>query len=237
MRIRTVRRTAPHGPAPSAPSARPCRTVRLPRSVRAPGPAGPAGAVAAAAAALALLSAAPATASPAPGFLAPDQLPPHASSPWRAGDVTDGLPDPEPFCMDGALPDEPGGTHHRVYGTEYDTGAVQVTVVSRTPEAAGELAARLERRAAGCAAGWQAENPDGTADGQDYGTVDAGDSAHVYGVHTAPPESEHGVSLFGIAREGSTVTLVRWAQMGTLDDAPVDAFRGTTATAVHNLRH
>ncbi|UNS96218.1 hypothetical protein MMF93_06665 [Streptomyces tubbatahanensis] len=191
-----------------------------------------------AAATLALLTTATATATataaPAPGFLEADDLPPHASSPWHAGEVTRGLPDPEPFCMEGAVPDK-GATHHRSFGTDYDTHAVQIAVTTASPKAAAALADRLEARAANCAADWLRENPGASASWDDYGTVEAGESAHVFGVHTAPPESEHGVNLFAVVSKGKKVTVVRWAQMGTLEDAPVDAFRMTTTKAAARL--
>ncbi|MGY1434757.1 hypothetical protein [Streptomyces reniochalinae] len=190
-----------------------------------------------AAATLALLATtatATATAAETPGFLEADDLPPNASSPWHAGEVTQGLPDPEPFCMEGAVPDE-SATYHRSFGTDYDTHAVQVAVTTASPKAAAALAGRLETRAAHCAADWLREHPGSSASWDDYGTVDAGESAHVWGVHTAPPESEHGVNLFAVVSKGKKVTVVRWAEMGTLEHAPVDAFRTTTTKAAARL--
>lgn len=196
-----------------------------------------AGAAAAAASlSLTLFAAGPASAAPAPapGFLEPGDLPPHSSSAWFAGGIAQGLPDPETFCFEGAMPDG-DATHHRDFRTDYDTGASQVTVTAASTGAANRLAARLEARAADCAADWLRDNPGSTASWDDYGTVSAGDRAHVYGVHTAPPESEHGVNLLGVARAGATVTVVRWAEMGTLGQAPVDSFRGTVRAAVDRL--
>ncbi|MFJ5548392.1 hypothetical protein [Streptomyces sp. NPDC093225] len=178
---------------------------------------------------------APATASAAtaPGFLTGRDLPPHPSSPWYAGRVTRGIPDPVPFCLDRALPAT--GVWHRTFGTEYDTGAVQVSVRAASGTAAARLAAALERKVAACAADWLRKTPGGTASWQDYGKVVVEEGAHVYGVHTSIPESEPGVSLFGIGRDGSTVTVVRWAEMGTLSQAPVKAFKKTVVTAVNKL--
>ncbi|MDF4249706.1 hypothetical protein [Streptomyces sp. WMMB303] len=195
---------------------------------------------AATAAALVLLTAATATAAAAPsrtaapGFLTADDLPPHATSPWYQGAVTKGLPDPEPFCVDGAVPDT-SATHHRLFGTDYDTHASQVATTTASVKAADKLAAKLADRAAGCAADWLRDHPGSTASWDDYGTVDAGDGAHLYGVHTAPPESEHGVNLFAVIRKGTKVTVVRWAEMGTLPDAPVAAFRTTATKAAARL--
>ncbi|MEU4968361.1 hypothetical protein [Streptomyces smyrnaeus] len=193
-----------------------------------------------AATALLMAAASTATAAPAsprttaPGFLTADDLPPHASSPWYEGPVTKGLPDPEPFCVDGAVPNT-AGTYHRLFGTDYDTHASQVGVKAASAKAAGELAAELERRVANCAADWLRDHPGSSASWDDYGTVDVGDSAHIYGVHTAPPESEHGVNMFAVIRKGAKVTVVRWAEMGTLEHAPVAAFRTTTTKAAARL--
>ncbi|MEU3723751.1 hypothetical protein [Streptomyces sp. NPDC031705] len=190
-------------------------------------------AVLAAAAALVLTAPATATAATAPGFLAGADLPPHPSSPWYPGKVTRGLPENAPFCLDGVLP--AGGSWHRTFGTELDTGAVQISVRAASDAAAARLAAALERKVAACAADWLRANPGGTASWQDYGGLAVEEGAHVYGVGASVPDSEPGVHLYGIGRDGSTVTVVKWGQMGNLPDAPVPAFRKTTTTAVNKL--
>ncbi|CAM5226236.1 hypothetical protein SNARM312S_02136 [Streptomyces narbonensis] len=43
------------------------------------------------------------------------------------------------------------------------------------------------------------------------------------------------IHLFSVGRDGRTVTLVRWGQMGDFEDAPLTAFRTTTKTAVNKL--
>ncbi|WP_314248981.1 hypothetical protein [Streptomyces sp. DSM 40907] len=192
-------------------------------------------ALVAAAAALVLTASAAtsAAAATAPGFLAGTDLPPHPTSPWYAGVVTKGLPESAPFCLEGVLP--AAGSWHRVFGTEYDTGAVQVSVRSASPAAAAKLAGTLERKVAACAADWLRTTPGGTASWQDYGTLPVEEGAHVYGVHTSIPESEPGVHMYGIGRDGSTVTVVQWGQMGNLSHAPVADFKRTTTKAVHKL--
>ncbi|MFK0201495.1 hypothetical protein [Streptomyces lavendulae] len=75
----------------------------------------------------------------------------------------------------------------------------------------------------------------GGASWQDHGKLAVEEGAHVYGVDTPIPDSEPGVHLYGIGRDGSTVTVVMWGQMGHLTDAPVPAFRKPTTTAVNRL--
>ncbi|MFF3015125.1 hypothetical protein [Streptomyces sp. NPDC057939] len=191
-------------------------------------------AVLAAAAALLLTTSTTATAAAAaPGFLNGTDLPPHPSSPWFAGKVTKGLPENAPFCLEGALP--AAGSWHRTFGTELDTGAAQLSVRTASNAAAAKLVTALERKVAACAADWLRGNPGGTASWQDYGKIAVEEGAHVYGVHASIPESEPGVHLFGIGRDGATVTVVNWGQMGYLTDAPVPAFKKTTTTAVKKL--
>ncbi|MER7733611.1 hypothetical protein ABTX80_22220 [Streptomyces erythrochromogenes] len=190
-------------------------------------------ALVAAAATLVLTTSTSAAAAGAPGFLTGTDLPPHPSSPWYSGEITKGLPETAPFCLDGALP--AAGSWHRTFGTELDTGAVQVSVRSASPAAAAKLVGTLERKVAACAADWLRTTPGGTASWQDYGTLPVEEGAHVYGVHTSIPESEPGVHLYGIGRDGSTVTVVKWGQMGDLSQAPVAAFKKTTTKAVNKL--
>ncbi|MFD5887621.1 hypothetical protein ACFWHQ_16815 [Streptomyces sp. NPDC060334] len=186
------------------------------------------------AAALLLATSATATAAAAaPGFLGGADLPPHPSSPWYAGKVTKGLPEFAPFCLEGVLP--AAGSWHRDFGTDYDTGATQISVRTASNAAAAKLATALERKVAACAADWLRTTPGGTASWQDYGKLPVEEGAHVYGVHTSVPDSEPGVHLYGIGRDGVTVTVVKWGQMGDLGDAPVPAFKKTTTTAVNKL--
>ncbi|MGW6691227.1 hypothetical protein [Streptomyces sp. NPDC054961] len=210
------------------------RTARTARTARITA----AFAATAAATALALTSPASATATAsaatAPGFLSGADLPPHASSPWYTGPVAQGLPESAPFCLDGVLP--AAGSWYRTFGTEADAGAVQISVRASSAGAAATLATALEREVAACAADWLRTEPAGTASWRDYGKLPVEEGAHVYGVNISIPDSEPGVHLYGIGRDGSTVTVVKWGQMGNLADAPVPAFKKTTATAVDKLR-
>lgn len=172
------------------------------------------------------------TAAP-PAFLEPGELPPHPASDWYAGPVTDGLPESPVFCLEDAL--SARGASHREFWTELDTGAVQVTVVTKSEGTARRLAAMAESSIKHCADAWEEQYPGGTAEWRDEGHVDVEDGAHVYGVRTAFPDAGQDVHLFGVGRDGRTVTVVRWGQMGTFEHADPAAFTRTTRTAVAKL--
>ncbi|MVO90868.1 hypothetical protein GPA10_40545 [Streptomyces sp. p1417] len=173
-----------------------------------------------------------AAASGTPRFLAPSELPPHASSAWHAGPVTSGQPDPLPMCGGEVLPSI---SVHRAYRTDLDTGALQVTVVERSEERAKTFAELLRKNLAACADKVMQQYPDITASQKYYGKVDAEEGAHVYGVHTESSWGASDINLYSVGRDGSTVTLVHWGQMGGFADAPVAGFKKTTATAVKKL--
>lgn len=168
-----------------------------------------------------------------PTFLSADELPPHPASDWYAGEVIDGLPEFPVFCLENALPEV--GASHREFWTDYDTGAVQVVVVAANNGAARKLAAAAETSVRNCADDWEQRYPEGTAEWRDFGTIDVEKGAHVYGVQTSYPDAENDVHLFGVGRDGRTVTVVRWGQMGTFQHAEVGPFKETTRTAVDKL--
>lgn len=174
----------------------------------------------------------PAAAADTPRFLAPSELPPHASSAWYAGPVTAGQPDPLPMCVGEALPST---SVHRAYRTDLDTGALQVTVVERDEQRAKDFAALLRKKLDGCAEEMMKQYPDITAKQKYYGKVNAEEGAHVYGVHTAASWGASDINMFSVGRDGRTVTLVHWGRMGDFANAQVTDFRTTTATAVNKL--
>ncbi|MEU1618958.1 hypothetical protein ABZ479_16880 [Streptomyces sp. NPDC005722] len=169
----------------------------------------------------------------APRFLAPKELPPYSFSPWYADRVRAGLPEGGVACALSGLPRK--GVSHRSFWTELDTNAQQVTFTAKNTKAARDLAAELRSSVRGCVARFLEQNPGSQADWKDFGGLAVEEGAHVYGVHVAPPESEHNVRLYGIGRDGRTVTVVEWGQMGTLDRIPLKAFKKTTRTAVNKL--
>ncbi|MYR43780.1 hypothetical protein [Streptomyces sp. SID5910] len=193
-------------------------------------------AAALAAGAAVAVAAVPATAAApgrtGPAFLEPSELPPHPASDWYAGPVTAGQPDPLPMCVGEALPSV---ASHRRYWTEYDTGALQVTVVERSTKRAKEFAALLREDLRDCARRVREQDPDITATQKDYGRLDVADGAHVYGVHTVSSWGSSDIGLFSVGRDGTTVTVVQWGQMGTFEHARVADFKATTVTAVNKL--
>ncbi|MBQ1097544.1 hypothetical protein KBY55_15930 [Streptomyces sp. b94] len=167
-----------------------------------------------------------------PAFLEPAELPPHPASDWYAGPVTAGQPEPLPMCVGEALPSI---ASHRRYWTEYDTGALQVTVVERGPRQAREFAALLRGNLADCARKVMEQYPDITATQKYYGRLNVEEGAHVYGVHTVAEWGASDIGLFSVGRDGRTVTVVQWGQMGTFAHAQVADFKTTTVTAVGKL--
>ncbi|MEW2558573.1 hypothetical protein [Streptomyces griseorubiginosus] len=173
-----------------------------------------------------------ATASDTPRYLEPAELPPHPSSPWYAGAVTAGQPDPLPMCVGDALPSI---TSHREYWTEYDTSAQQLTVEGRSEQWSKDFAALLRKDLAGCANKLMQQDADITATQKYYGRLNVEEGADVYGIHTASAHGSSDIALFSVGRDGATVTIVRWSQMGTFQHAPVADFKTTTVTAVNKL--
>ncbi|MEU2392936.1 hypothetical protein [Streptomyces sp. NPDC007369] len=185
------------------------------------------------AAAAATLAVSPAAAADGPAFLDARELPRQAGTAWHAGPVSSGVPDPLPFCVGEALP---GATsRHRAFWTDVDTNAVQVTVVERDEAAARSLAALLNAAVKNCAERVEQQDPDVEAEWRDFGRVEAEEGARVQGVRTTHAWAGNDVHLFAVGRDGRTVTVVHWGRMGTFRDAPVNAFKNTTRTAVNKL--
>ncbi len=125
---------------------------------------------------------------------------------------------------------------HRQYWTEYDTNATQVTVVERSEQRARDFAALLRKDLADCAAKLMRQNPDVTATEKYYGRLNVEEGAHVYGIHTTSSTvGSSDIGLYSVGRDGTTVTLVRWAQLGNFQHAQVADFKNTTVTAVNKL--
>ncbi|MDG5805648.1 hypothetical protein P9869_23875 [Streptomyces ossamyceticus] len=173
-----------------------------------------------------------AKASAAPKFLSASQLPPHPSSSWRASKVTDGVPEEFQYCLGDAL--LAYDARHRVFRTDLATSARQLNVVVGSATKAKALAARLNKDYRKCAARIDAD-PDLKARYRDYGSLPVEEGARVHGLHVRTSWGAMDVQLLSVGRDGRTVTVVDWAQMGDFRSAPVKAFKKTTTTAVNKL--
>ncbi|MFD3374817.1 MULTISPECIES: hypothetical protein [unclassified Streptomyces] len=168
-----------------------------------------------------------------PKFLSASQLPPHASSSWRAGKVTDGVPDELRFCVQDTLPGY--DSRYRDFRTDLETNAQQLTFVVGSSAKAKALATRLNKDIRACATRIEQSDPETEAALKDYGKLPVEEGAHAYGLHTETSWGATDINLYSVGRDGRAVTLVRWGQMGDFSDAPVKAFKKTTTTAVNKL--
>lgn len=179
--------------------------------------------------------AAPADAAPqaAPKFLSAAELPPHPSSPWKAGKVTDGVPDELLSCLTEAMPGY--DSRYRSFTTELETNAHQLTIVVGDTTKAKALAGRLNKDMRACATRIEQADPEIEATYKSYGALPVEEGARVHGLHTNASWGASDVHLVSVGRDGRTVTVVQWGQMGDLAHAPVKAFKKTTTTAVAKL--
>ncbi|MER6678977.1 hypothetical protein [Streptomyces sp. NPDC000983] len=172
-------------------------------------------------------------ASSTPRFLSASQLPPHPSSDWTAGKVTDGMPDEMQFCLGKAL--LAYDMRYRPFHTDLDTSARQLTVVVGTAAKAKALAGSLDKAVKSCAQRIEAADPEVEATYKSYGSLPVEEGARVHGLHTETSWGANDIRLLSVGRDGRTVTVVDWSQMGGFSDAPVSAFKKTTTKAVNKL--
>ncbi|MFE1027100.1 hypothetical protein ACFW5I_21460 [Streptomyces sp. NPDC058818] len=170
----------------------------------------------------------------APKFLSASQLPPHATSSWTAGPATDGFPEELGLCVstEGVSAYD---YRHREFRTDLDTSAVQLTVVTGTAAQAKALAKHYDDLIRTCADRIEESSPDVEAEGRDYGKLPVEEGARVRGLHTETSWGATDIALLSVGRDGRTVTVVKWGQMGDFGNAPVSAFKKTTTTAVTKL--
>ncbi|WP_369173346.1 hypothetical protein AB5J49_37770 [Streptomyces sp. R28] len=181
------------------------------------------------------LNAAPAgaaTKAPAPKFLSASELPPHPSSAWTADKVTDGVPEEMQGCLGDAL--LAYDSSYRTFRTELETSAQQLNVVVGDNAKAKALATLLNMEIRSCALRSDAD-PEIEAEYRSYGSLPVEEGARVHGVHTRASWGAMDIHLLSVGRDGGTVTVVGWGQMGDFASAPVKAFKKTTTTAVNKL--
>ncbi|MFF7160489.1 hypothetical protein ACFZBP_03685 [Streptomyces sp. NPDC008086] len=186
----------------------------------------------AAGAALTAAPAGAATKASAPKFLSASQLPPHPTSAWTADKVTDGVPEEMQYCFGESL--LAYDSRYRAFRTDLETNAQQLNVVVGDSAKAKALATRLDKEVKRCVARMDAAE-DIEADHKSYGSLPVEEGARVHGYATRASWGAMDIHLVSVGRDGGTVTVVLWGQMGDFADAPVKAFKKTTTTAVNKL--
>ncbi len=176
--------------------------------------------------------AAPKAAS-APRFLSASELPQNPSYTWTAGKVTDGVPDEMRFCLEEAL--LAYDSRYRPFHTDLETSARQLTIVVGTAAKAKALASSLNKEFKSCAGRIEAADPEIEATYKSYGSLPVEEGARVHGLHIGTTWGATDVRLLSVGRDGRTVTVVDWSQMGDFSTAPVSAFKKTTTKAVNKL--
>jgi hypothetical protein len=179
--------------------------------------------------------AAPNTAAKAaawPPFLSAAELPKYLDSTWTTGKITGGVPEELQFCLGDAL--LAYNLQYREYRTDLEASARQLTIVVGDDAKAAALAKRLNKDFRSCAEREQSD-PEIVNTYRDFGTLPVEEGARVHGVQTTTAWGAMDVNLLSVGRDGGTVTVVDWGQMGDFGDAPVKAFKKTTTTAANKL--
>lgn len=125
-------------------------------------------------------------------------------------------------------------SRYRTFRTELDTGAQQLNVVVGDNAKAKALATRLDKEVKRCVTRMDAD-PEIEAGYKSYGSLPVEEGARVHGFATRASWGAMDIHLVSVGRDGGTVTVVQWGQMGDFTDAPVKAFKKTTTTAVNKL--
>ncbi|MGQ0630927.1 MAG: hypothetical protein ACT4P1_07780 [Sporichthyaceae bacterium] len=179
---------------------------------------------------LAMPSATATTFAP-PSFLSKSELPQSGKiGKWTASKIKDGLPKPQYTCVKGILPR--GSSQFRTFlGSGLVNPEFRETVTLYNSVAdAKTIVKKLKKAVANCD-----DRLDDVTGITSYGTFGTADGLAVYGVFTAPPDSEFGLQLFGIGREGNAVVVTSLGQAGKKADAPAGAFVATSKRALKKV--
>ncbi|GGR62243.1 hypothetical protein [Streptomyces roseolus] len=120
----------------------------------------------------------------------------------------------------------------REVATSETAAGVQNTMVFETEAEAIAFAARARQAYADCPRAY--EGPHSVVTAYDYGTVDVEEGAAVLGMReeAAGDSGVYHNHLFGVGRDGDTVTLIEW--QSNWSAPPVDYFKNTTVKNVVN---
>ncbi|MEU6903514.1 hypothetical protein [Streptomyces virginiae] len=170
---------------------------------------------------------------PRPGSLYISDLP--ATESWRAVPIARGWGGSYDACLEGWPEGRPEvNVWHRDFTTAETAFAQQKVVVFATEAEAVAFAEVTRRNYAGCAD--RPQPPGVTATGYDHGVVDVEEGATLQGMHTFNADAQerpHFNHLWGVGRDGDTVTLVLWSSYW--GEPPVAAWKKTLRTAVNKL--
>ncbi|MFE7135771.1 hypothetical protein ACFVIM_33465 [Streptomyces sp. NPDC057638] len=177
------------------------------------------------------LATAATAAAPAPAFLSASQLP-AAETPWSAGTVRPGVaPD---ACTEGIL--SAATSKQRHFQTELETRAHQTITVAATEAQAKALVTKANTVIMDCINRLERETPGLVGATSDEGPIAIEEGARVYSLETqVPAAGTADVALYSVGRDGKTVTIVGWGQLGNLASAPLGAFKTTARTSVAKL--
>ncbi|MFF5808380.1 hypothetical protein [Streptomyces sp. NPDC012746] len=169
---------------------------------------------------------------PRPGTLYISDLPKTES--WRAAPVVRGWGDGYE-CLGGWPEGRPEvNVWNRDFTTAETAFAQQKVVVFATEAEAIAFADATRQNYADCVN--RPREPGVTATGYDHGTVDVEEGATLQGMHTFNANAHERPDfnyLWGVGRDGDTVTLVLWSSYW--GEPPVAAWKNTLRTAVNKL--
>lgn len=167
-----------------------------------------------------------AAAAATPKFLSVSELPQgERFGEWKAGPVRSGVPKPQYTCVKGLIPAE--RTTFRKYHGEFTAEVRETVTVLKDVAAARLIAKEVMQGIERCA-----DKVDEPATWKRYASYDIEEGLTVYGVFFAPPNSEYGMQLYGVGRDGKKVVVTSLGMMGRANEAPVKKFTATAKTAL-----
>lgn len=167
------------------------------------------------------------TASAKPAtFLAKSDLPSASKyTPWSAQAKKAGLPKPMYTCISGIIP--AGKSEHVKFTSDMTAEVREIITVSKNKTEAKALASKLRSAITNC------DDKLSDVTGIDrIGSWKTQDGLTLDAVYTAPPGSEYNFQLFAVGRDGRSVVVTTFADMGQKQDAPITAFTATAKKAL-----
>ncbi|MFD8618380.1 hypothetical protein [Streptomyces sp. DSS69] len=111
-----------------------------------------------------------------------------------------------------------------------------VTALPTAPASAASAPKFLSAALATCLDRLKEQDPGLEGVSRYHGRVNVAEGAHIYSIDTSHPEAgSTDIGLHAVGRDGRTVTVLEWGQLGDLDGAPLKGFRKTAGTAVAEL--